>query len=153
MSEELEKCRKDVSPENFLELAEKANKIPKHLMVAHLKKKEEEIRKYDDTIKNFAISLRLKSKSAYRYLRSCYGDSLPHERTIQRWCSVVDASPGFNQSAMAHLSKKVEEYRQKEKSLLCSLTLDEMALKKYIEFTGNMCLFLYENILKCIASL
>ena len=135
--DELKKCRQDITPEGFVEVSEKADKIPHHLLKVHLKKKSgSNEQKYDDNTKNFAISLRLKSKGANRYLRSCFGDSLPHEKTIQKWCSVVDASPGFNQPAMNHFSKLATDYKQEEKSLLCSLSLDEMALRKHMEFTG-----------------
>ena len=138
LSEELEKCRKDITPESFVEVSEKADKIPQHLLIAHLKKRSgKSEKKYDDTIKNFAISLRLKSKGAYQYIRSCFGDSLPHEKTIQKWCSVVDASPGFNQPALDHLAKLTTDYKKDDKSLFCSLSLDETALRKHMEFTGS----------------
>ena len=89
LESELEKCRKDMSAESFQTISEQAAEIPSHLLKAHLSKvdKGNSVYQYDDVIKNFAISLRLKSRSAYRYIRQCFGDAIPHERTIQKWCN------------------------------------------------------------------
>ena len=136
---ELEKFRNDMSAENFMNITEKASEIPQHLLKVHCDKNEsgKVAHEYDDVIKNFALSLHLKSRSAYRYIRSCFGDALPSTRTVQRWCSKVDASPGFNRPALDHLTSLVLKAKQNGKSLACSLTVDEMAVRKYMEFKGN----------------
>ena len=84
LQSELEKCKKDMCAESYMEVSEKAGKIPIHLMNIHLEKvkTDKTVYQYDD-----AISLRLKSKSGYRYIRQCFGEVLPHEKTIQKWCS------------------------------------------------------------------
>ena len=105
---ELEKCKKDMSAESFQIISEQAAEIPSNLLQLHMSKAAH-TQEYNDVIKKFAISLRLKSRSAYRYIRQCFGDALPHERTIQRWCSKVDASPGFSRPSLDHLANLVSQ--------------------------------------------
>ena len=138
MEDALENVKSDLSAEAYLEIQEKSSLIPKVLFEAADKKRKtgNHEHTYKDCIKNFALSLHLKSASAYRYVRSCFESALPSESTIRRWCSKIDASPGFNKLALDYLRVKSLEFDRTGKKLLCSFTLDEMALKKHMQFTG-----------------
>ena len=94
-------------------------------------------RKYDENIRKFCISLHMKSPSAYRHVRACFGNALPCERTLRNWCQKVDCSPGFSKGALQYLSDKSEEYRGKNQRLLCSLTFDEMSIREHMQFNGK----------------
>ena len=50
--------------------------------------------KYDDDMKDFAVTLHYYSPRAYRYIAKLF--SLPHVRTIRQWIGSVDAYPGMN---------------------------------------------------------
>ena len=67
----LETVKNKMNPETFLEASENANKIPEHLLNTYHQKinNGKNQLKFDDTIRIFALSLHLKSASAYRYAR------------------------------------------------------------------------------------
>lgn len=68
-----------------------------------------------------------------RYLREAFNSALPHPRTLARWYSTVDASPGFCIEAFNALKDKSAEGNP----LICSLIVDEMAIRKKVEWDGN----------------
>ena len=133
---ELEKCKKDMSAESFQIISEQAAEIPSNLLQLHMSKAAHTqghcTQEYNDVIKKFAISLRLKSRSAYRYIRQCFGDALPHERTIQRWCSKVDASPGFSRPSLDHLANLVSQSKVQGDQYSLSDVSNNSAYKKII---------------------
>ena len=135
----LDECKKKMSDETFLEASEQAQSIPHHLLsVYHQNSKTGKHQyRYDDRIRKFALSLHLKSSSAYRYVRRVFGKALPSESTIQRWCYKVDMSPGFNDLSFRYLKSKVEEYEANGKKLLLSLAVDEMSIRKGWNVVGE----------------
>lgn len=62
---------------------------------------------------------------------------MPHPRTITKWFSSVNGEPGFTEEAFRILKNKNEEYVRKKKTLLCSLMMDEMAIRQRVEWTGK----------------
>ena len=52
---------------------------------------------YSEAIREFAVSLHNISPAAYRYIRESLDLVLPDERTLQRWISKVDCSPGLHE--------------------------------------------------------
>ena len=135
----LDQCKKKMSDETFLEVSEQAQSMPDHLLsVYHQNTKTGKHQyRYDDKIRKFALSLHLKSPSAYRYVRRVFGKALPSSSTIQRWCFKVDMSPGFNDLSFRYLKTKVEEYEANGKKLLLSLAIDEMAIRKGWNVVGK----------------
>jgi len=131
-----------MSAETYVELNNQAGQIPTKLLQLYDKKvqKGKGEQKFDETVRKFAISLHMKSASAYRYIRSCFADALPCERTLRKLCQQVDCSPGFSQGALRYLSDKSKEYEDKGLRLLCSLTFDEMSIRTHVEFNGNIIL-------------
>ena len=47
------------------------------------------------------------------------------------------AEPGFTQSAFEALKAAADSSRKKHKKLLCSCIMDEMSIKKHIEWDGQ----------------
>lgn len=45
-------------------------------------------------MKKFVVTLHYKSPSANRYVREIFNNVLPHEKTIRKWYTSIDASPG-----------------------------------------------------------
>ncbi|KAG5875754.1 hypothetical protein JTB14_022463 [Gonioctena quinquepunctata] len=88
---------------------------------------------FGDDIKTFAMTLQFLSSKAYLYVRNTFDLALPAPSTIRKWLSKVNCEPGFCENSFNSLKVLVAENRQKKKDTLCSLMLDEMAIKKQIE--------------------
>lgn len=133
LQEALDECKHDLSPESYVELSDQCANIPQSLLKEHDRKVKEKTKckKYDDAIVKFALSLHLKSSSAYNYVRKSFSYALPCERTIRKWCEKIDSSPGFSKPALDHLKNKAAEFEAENGRLLVSLTFDEMSIKKY----------------------
>ena len=96
LQEALNDVKSDLSTESFIEVSDHADQIPPQLLKLfnnklHSGKGE---RKYDETIRKFSLSLHMKSASAYRYVKKCFGDALPCESTLRSWCKKIDCSLG-----------------------------------------------------------
>jgi hypothetical protein len=100
-----------MSAEAYEEVSTLGNQIPSKLLKLYTKKTEEGKGEhmYEDCIRKFCISLHMKSASAYSHLRKCFGNALPCNRTIRKWCQKVDCSPGFSQGALKYLAEKSQE--------------------------------------------
>ena len=59
---------------------------------------------------------------------------LPHKRTLTKWLSVIDGNPGITQEAIMSVKRKIEE---SEFPLVFTLMLDEMSMKKQVEWDGK----------------
>lgn len=107
------------------------------------KKNKQNNDKYDPSLRSFALTLQFYSTKAYNYVRDTLGFSLPHLSTVRRWYGGVDGSPGFTKDVFESLKKKAEIAKGEGKEILCSLMMDEMSIKKCMEWTG-------ENIVGCV---
>lgn len=90
--------------------------------------------KYSPELKAFAITLHFYSPRAYNYVRKVFHTSLLHTRTILKWYQKIDCSPGFTNEALKALKDKA---MQSNYPLICSLIIDEMAIRKHIEWMGR----------------
>ena len=90
--------------------------------------------KYSDAIREFAITLQFYSSSAYDYVRQVCGNALPVRSTIARWFSNVRCEPGFTSQAFATLETLA---KKSEDRLLVNLLMDEISIKKQIQWTGK----------------
>lgn len=61
-----------------------------------------------------------------------FKNALPNRRTLQTWYQTVDCEPGFSQEALETLKRKNEG-----KSVLCSLMIDEMSIRKHVQWDGT----------------
>ena len=62
---------------------------------------------------------------------------LYHSSVIRGWYKSIDGEPGFTEEAFTALKSKVEEAKTQDQVVLCSLMIDEMAIKKHIEWDGK----------------
>jgi transposase-like protein len=114
----LESVRSLLSPEEL-------TIIENHLRNAGKKK-----RRYSDEFKAFCISASYKSRSCYKFLSRRL--MLPRLSTVRRWISHVRFHEGFDDNLFQLLKKRVTSMAEKDK--VCSLLMDEMSLKKFVEY-------------------
>lgn len=93
--------------------------------------------KYPPELRQFALTLNFYSKKAYEYVRQKFSNVLPHIRTLASWIATVNASPGFMLEAKNALKIKAAEAGLKGYKILCNLILDEMSIRKKIEWDGH----------------
>jgi hypothetical protein len=98
LQETLDRCTGLMSAESYAKATEQDSSIPADLLQRYNVKNKNPDRnpKFPESIRKFALGLHLKSARAYRIVRKAFGNALPSEQTIRRWCMKVDANPGFN---------------------------------------------------------
>lgn len=94
-------------------------------------------KKYSPALRFFALTLQFYSAKAYNYVRKTFNKCLPHPSTIQKWFRSLDASPGFTEEALRALKIKSQEAKEANKEVLCSLIVDEIAIRWHVEWDGN----------------
>lgn len=96
-------------------------------------------KKYSATLRSFALTLHYYSPCAYNYVRDTFNTCLPHPKTLHSWYKNIEGKPGFNEESFKILKTLVEDNTKSEnnKPLLFSMSIDEMAIRKHIEFDGN----------------
>ena len=92
---------------------------------------------YSPELKSFALTLQFYSTKAYEFVRRTFNLALPHPAQIRRWYSKVPAEPGFTEPAFRALRAKVEQLKPSRKQIVCSLMIDEMAIKRYVYWDGK----------------
>ena len=91
-------------------------------------------RTYSPELRLFSLTLHYYSPRAYHYVRNKFGLCLPHAKTLYKWYKSVDGEPGFNNEAIRH----IKEYNNTvQDCLFATLIIDEMAIRKHIEFDGE----------------
>ena len=55
---------------------------------------------------------------------------LPHERTLSKWMSTVEAEPGFTKPAFSYVKQEIEKEAKEGKQLLFALSVDEMSIMR-----------------------
>ena len=93
-------------------------------------------KKFSPQLRMFALTLNFFSPKAYNYVRSVFDLCLPAPRTISKWYSSVDGSPGYTKESLNAL-KLVAQNNRTGHPILCSLMMDEMSIRQHIEFTGK----------------
>ena len=71
------------------------------------------------------------------YVHRKFALALPDQSTIRKWCSNTDCLPGYIQPAFDNLKAKVSENKKLNREFICSLVVDEMSIKRQIEFDGK----------------
>ena len=64
-------------------------------------------KRYDDEIKNFALTLYLYSPRAYKYVRSVF--YLPHSSSLTEWTSSINCEPSIFIDVLKSLSSRIRE--------------------------------------------
>lgn len=90
--------------------------------------------KYSPKLRQFAITLNFLSPNAYDFVRAEFETCLPHSSTISKWYQKVNAAPGFSTEAFSALKLKVQN---SDRSVLCSVMVDEIAIRKNLEWDGT----------------
>lgn len=104
--------------------------------------KETAERKYSAELRMFAITLHFISPRANDYIRKHFNTCLPHTRTLSRCYQCVDGNPGFSKESFeaVKLLNKANTKQNLSRELLCTLSFDEMAIRKFVEFDGKYCI-------------
>lgn len=92
-------------------------------------------REYSKDLKKIAVTLNYLSPRAYSFIREQFQDVLPHPKTISAWYKGVDCNPGFTSESFEAIRLRAAE--NSEKSLFCALAIDEMAIRKLIEWDSH----------------
>lgn len=87
--------------------------------------------KYPPELKPFDLTPHFYSTKTYEFVRSTFHLALPHPSQIRRWYSQIPAEPGFTKPPFEALKTKVDEAERDGKKVICSLMIDEMAIKTY----------------------
>lgn len=93
--------------------------------------------KYSETVRKFCFTMNYHSPRAYEFLRETFKNRLPHPTTIRSWYSNSDLNTTanvINKQCLNILRRKMMEKAQEGKKLLCSLLLDEMHIRKHVQF-------------------
>lgn len=91
-------------------------------------------KKYEQSVRSFAITLHFYSPKAYNYVRQKFRNCLPHPKTLCKWYSTVNAKPGFSVESFNFLKLKVSH---SVNPLVCCIIFDEMAIRQHLEFDGD----------------
>lgn len=110
------------------------NGLPDHLIQLIKRMKDQKGGTYPPEIRSFALTLQFYSSKAYEYVRNEFKDCLPHPETIRLWHQVIDGSPGFTKQALDLIKEKATEFKSKQKQLVCALMVDEIAIRKHVEW-------------------
>ena len=70
-------------------------------------------------------------------MRQTFDLALPSQSQIRRWNSKIAADPGFTEPAFNALKAKVADAERNGKKVICSLMMDEMAIKKHVSWDGK----------------
>lgn len=114
--------------------------VPQLLMRRYLKNIKNNTTTHEEypiLLKQFAATLQFFSAKAYDFVRNEFALSLPHQATIRKWFANVACNPGYVDIAFDTLKIKSEEAKNLGRDLVCSVIIDEMSIKKQIEFTDN----------------
>ena len=94
-------------------------------------------RAYCDELQAFAMTLQFYSPKAYDFVRETFDLVLPHPRSLRTWYSHINGEPGFTKCAFDAISTQVLTDTLNGRATICSLMLDEMAIRKHIEYTNG----------------
>ena len=112
--------------------------VPKELMKRLVtQKKKKNPGAYPKELRTFAMTLKFYSAKAYKYVRQSFDLGLPHPSVISSWYNVMDGEPGFTKEALTALKAKVLAGRRDGQELVCSLMLDEMSIRKHVQWDGK----------------
>ena len=70
-------------------------------------------------------------------MRETFDLALPLPSLIRSWYSEVEGDPGFTKAAFEAVSQTVTKNKEEGRETLCSLMLDETAVRKQMEFANN----------------
>ena len=112
--------------------------VPSELMKRLMTQKEKKNPgAYPPELRSFAMTLKFYSAKAYNYVRKSFDLGLPCASVIRSWYSSMNGEPGFTKDAMTAMKAKVLAAKRDGQEVVCSLMLDEMAIRKHVEWDGK----------------
>lgn len=76
--------------------------------------------------KSFVLTVHFKSPDAYKYIRTCFNNNMPHPRTLSSWYSNLNFTCGFHKEAF----DAIEEYANSiGRKLICNVVVDEVSIR------------------------
>lgn len=96
-------------------------------------------RKYSPSLRKFSLCLHFISPRAYIYVRKTFNTCLPHPSTLRSWYKGIDGSPGFTAESLHCIKLLASRDEINGKTLFCALSMDEMAIRKHIQWDGKKC--------------
>lgn len=101
------------------------------------KGKKQTTSQFPPELRSFAMTLQFYSSKAYDYVRKTFGLALPSPSVIRTWLNGIDCQPGFTSCAFDSLKSIAQKNKEKNEDTLCSLVMDEMSIRKQIDFIGQ----------------
>lgn len=94
-------------------------------------------KQFPESVRVFALTLYFHSPRAYNYLRQRFNNNLPHPKTLQKWYSLSSSNgkPGISEDALHVLKKLSEDMNANDQRLLCSLSMDEMSIRRHVQYS------------------
>lgn len=81
------------------------------------------------------MTLHFYSPKAYKYVRQKFCNALPQSSTLRSWYNTINCEPGwFTSESFDALKKRVLEEKKIGKQVIVALMLDEMGIKKGIQY-------------------
>ena len=108
--------------------------VPLEIIKRMLSKKADE---YPPELRSFAMTLQFYLTKAYNYVRKTFCCALSNPSTIRKWYSKLNCEPGFTQDVFRVLTAKVLKEAESGHKVVCSLMMDEMSIKKQLEWDGS----------------
>ena len=90
-------------------------------------------RRFSPADKTFSLSLYFCGPKAYSFCKQLF--VLPSKRTLQLWLSTLNITPGFCDTVLSLLGKKVSQMEPRNK--ISVLLLDEMSLKSTLAYDSS----------------
>lgn len=97
-------------------------------------------KRYSESIRNFVLTLHSLSPRAYGYVRKKFNHNLPHTSTIRAWYSnsAANGIPGISKESLDTLKNLVDEYKEKNMDIYCTISLDEMSIRRHVQWCDNV---------------
>lgn len=83
--------------------------------------------------RDFSLLSFYKSPGAYKYWRNTLKIVMPGLTTIHKWIGDIECLPGFNQTILNEIKRKVNAMGESER--YCTLIFDEITIKQFLEYS------------------
>lgn len=92
--------------------------------------------KFTTAVREFALTIDHYSATTYRYIRNKFNRSLPHPSTLRKYYvnSGANGEPGLSTDGIRSLSTLVKQSQDTGKKFYCSLTFDEMFIRRHVQY-------------------
>lgn len=92
---------------------------------------------FPHALRCFASTLHFHSPAAYLFVRKTFLKCLPHPSTFQKWMQNINTNPGISETAIKTVQNIINTARENKKNIVFNLTLDEMSIKKKVDWDGQ----------------